>query len=40
MSTVTLITLTQEDKAMDGDKLHFTKENGAPKATLQIKNVS
>ena len=40
MSTVTLMSLTQQDKPMDGDKLHFTKEDGSPKATLQIKNVS
>ena len=35
MSAVTFISLTQQDKPIDGDKLHFTKKDSdSPKATL------
>ena len=35
MSVVNLITLTQDNNPMDGDKLHFTRKDGdSPKATL------
>ena len=41
MSSVNLIYLSQNDKPMDGDKLHFTRDDSnSPKATLQLKNIS